>query len=155
MPSTTEQSEAAIQPSIETENPRPEQRRSMSKALLNFWVDAALLVSVLAVGWISVIMHLVFPAPTSAGGWQLWGLGYNQWRDLQSFFMCLCALLALEHLVLHWNWVCSTLAAQVLRSKTRPDQGVQAVYGVSIFIGTLLVILASVIAALLTIKAPY
>ena len=53
---------------------------------------------------------------------------------------------------MHWNWVCGVVATKVLRVKTRPDEGVNAVYGVAIFIGILTVMLASVIVAILTIK---
>jgi hypothetical protein len=122
-------------------------RRKMSRSLLNFWLDAALLLAVTFVLWVSAVMQAVFPPPTFADGWELWGLSYNQWHNMQFVGLCVCALLALEHVVLHWNWVCSVIATQVLRVKARPDEGVQAVYGVATFIAILLAVLGSVAAA--------
>src|SRR5262245_39184921 len=106
----------------------------MSRSLLNFWLDAALLIAVLLALWVSVMLQVVFPAPTAAEGWVLWGLSFNQWRDVQFVALCACGLLVLEHVVLHWNWVCGVLATKILRVRSRSDEGVQAVYGVATFI---------------------
>lgn len=127
----------------------------MSKTLFNFWLDAALLVAITFVVWVSVMMQVVFPDPTRAGGWELWGLSYDRWRDTQFYSLCVCALLALEHLVLHWSWVCGVIATRLLRVEKRPDDGVQAVYGVAFFITVLLVMLAGILAAVLTVRPPH
>lgn len=137
----------------ELEQPRPAPKKK-SRVLLNFWLDATLLVTVLFIAWISTVLHLVFPAPTTADGWVLWGLSFDQWRDVQSTALCICALLALEHVVLHWNWVCSTIATRIFRVKKRPDEGSQAVYGVGTFIVVLTVVFGGVIAAMLTVRQP-
>jgi hypothetical protein len=126
----------------------------MSKTLLNFWLDAAMLVTVVVAGWVSAMMQVVFPAPTSASGWTLWGLSYNQWRDVQFYSLCVFGVLALEHLVLHWTWICSVLATQVLRLKNRPDEGNQALYGVAAFITVVTVSMAAILAALVSIRHP-
>ena len=76
-------------------------RRKMSRSLINFWLDLSLLVVLVCVGWISAMMRIVFPAPTSADGWKLWGMSFNQWSDFQFGALCLFGLLAVEHLVLH------------------------------------------------------
>ena len=125
-----------------------------SVALLNFWVDAALFVAVVFVMWISVMLQVVFPPPTAAAGWRLWGFTYDDWRNAQFFAVCVCVLIAIEHLVLHWNWVCSIIATKVLRTKSRPDEGVQAVYGVGTFVVVLLVMMGSILTAVLTIQKP-
>jgi hypothetical protein len=150
--SGTDTKEDAAQPPA-VPGPKPA-RRKLSLALLNFWLDAALLVAVVFLVWVSVLLQFAFPAPTAAAGWQLWGLDYNRWHDLQFYALCVCTLLALERLVLHWNWVCSVLATQVLRVKAKPDEGVQAVYGVGVFIAVLVVVFGSLIAAILTVKPP-
>lgn len=129
-------------------------RRKTSMALVNFALDAALLVSVAFLAWVSAMMQVVFPAPTTADGWVLWGLSYDQWRDLQFGSLCVFLVLTLEHLTLHWNWVCGVIATKVLHVKYRPDEGLQAVYGVATFIGIMSVVLASVIAAILTVRQP-
>jgi hypothetical protein len=121
--------------------------------LINFWLDALLFVAVASVVWISLILWFVFPAPTKAAGWSLWGLTYDQWYTAQFVALCIAAALTLEHVVLHWNWVCTVLATRVLRRK-RPDEANQAVYGVGTFIGILLLVKASLIAALLSVQEP-
>lgn len=123
-------------------------------ALINFWLDAGLLVTAAFVGWVSVMMRVVFPAPTFSAGWTLWGLTYNQWHDLQFGSICFCALVILLHVMLHWNWVCSVIGAQILRSGRRPDDGMQTIYGVATLIVLLSVILSGIIAAVLTVKSP-
>ncbi|MDR3636898.1 MAG: hypothetical protein P4L84_24040 [Isosphaeraceae bacterium] len=138
---------------VDSPEPKPS-RRKTSMVIVNFWLDAALLLSVAFLGWVSAMMQVVFPAPTAAGGWELWGLTFDQWRDLQFGSLCVFGLLALEHLALHWNWVCGVIATKVLRVKNRPDEGINAVYGVATFIGILTVMLASVIVAILTVKRP-
>lgn len=134
-------------------SPRPAKRK-VSSTLLNFWLDAALLTSVAVLIWISAMMQFVFPAPTLADGWSLWGLSYNAWRDVQFGALCVCGLLAIEHVVLHWNWVCGVIATKLLKTRNKPDEAIQAVYGVGAFIGLMMVFLAGLIVAVLTVIAP-
>ncbi len=101
--------------------PKPA-RPKMSMAIVNFWLDAAMFVAIVFLMWVSLMLQVVFPAPTEAAGWQLWGLTYDQWRNAQFGALCVCALLAVEHVVLHWNWVCTMLATRVLRLKKRPTK---------------------------------
>lgn len=129
-------------------------RKTKSRVILNFWLDALLLVAVVFIGWVSALLHIIFPAPTAADGWILWGLSYDQWNDVRSTALCLCALLALEHVVLHWNWVCNTIATRIFRTKSRPDEGAQALYGIGTFIVVMLVVFGSVVAAMLSVKRP-
>lgn len=150
--STTVQT--ATEPASRDSEPAKPARKTKSRVILNFWLDAALLVTVLFIGWISAILHIVFPLPTTADGWILWGLSFDQWRDIQSTALCFCGLLALEHVVLHWNWVCSTIATRIFRVKSRPDEAAQAIYGVGTFIVAMTLIMGSVMAAMLCIKPP-
>lgn len=120
----------------------------------NFVLDAALLVATVFLLWVSVMMRLVFPAPTVADKWQLWGLSYDGWQDVQFSTLCVVALLALEHLVLHWSWVCGIIATKILRVKNRPDEANQAVYGVATLITLLLALLAGLAAAMLAVQKP-
>jgi len=125
------------------------------RTLLNFWLDATLFVAITFVVWVSAMLQFVFPPPTLAEGWKLWGLSFDQWRDVQFASLCVCALLAIEHLVLHWNWVCTVLATRVLRIKARPDEGVQTIYGVGTFIVILTVLMGGIVAAVLTVEHPH
>jgi hypothetical protein len=125
-----------------------------SMAVINFWLDAALFVDLIFIMWTAALMQFVFPAPTEAAGWTLWGLSYNDWHNLQFGAVCVFALLAVEHIVLHWTWVCSVIATQILRRKARPDEGAQAVYGVGTFIVILIVVMGSLLAAMASVSQP-
>lgn len=149
-----EDNEEATPPAILDEPaPKPKSQK-VSKSIINFVLDAALLIAAVFLLWVSVMMRMMFPAPTSADGWTLWGMSYNRWHDVQFSTLCVVALLALEHLVLHWNWVCGIIATKILRVKKRPDEANQAVYGVATFITLLLVLLAGLAAAMLAVKKP-
>jgi hypothetical protein len=110
-------------------------------------------VAIVFVRWVSVMLQVVFPAPTTAAGW-LWGLTYDQWRNAQFAGLCVCVLLVVEHVVLHWTWVCTMLATRALRLKGRPDEGVQAVYGVGTFIVLLILMMGSILAAIFAVQPP-
>jgi hypothetical protein len=155
MPDTAvvEETECSLGEVRATPRPTPT-RKKVSMALINFWLDAALLLAIVVLGWVSAMMQIVFPPPTAADGWALWGLTYDDWRDVQFGSLCIFGLLVLEHLVLHWNWVCGMVATKLLHVKYRSDQGLEAVYGVGTLIGILTLMLAGVIAAILMVKAP-
>lgn len=141
-------------PSVSKDPPPQTKSQKLSKSVINFVLDAALLVAAVFLLWVSVMMRLVFPAPTVADKWQLWGLSYDGWQDVQFSTLCVVALLALEHLVLHWSWVCGIIATKILRVKKRPDEANQAVYGVATFVTLLLTLLAGLAAAMLAVKSP-
>lgn len=134
--------------------PKPRRGGGGTKAIFNFFVDLALVVPIVIAVWVTAMLRLVFPIPTEADGWTLWGLTYTQWSDVQFFSLCAFVLLALEHVVLHWNWVCGVIATKILRVKKRPDEGVQAVYGVGAFIFVLLVMMVSLLAAMIGVQEP-
>lgn len=149
---TTPEVPAESEPSP-LERPQPA-RKTKSRVILNFWLDAMLLVTVVFIGWVSALLHIVFPAPTMADGWVLWGMTFDQWHNIQSTALCVCGLLAVEHVVLHWNWVCSTIATKIFRVKVRPDEGIQALYGVGTFIVVMLIVFSGVIVAMLCVQQP-
>jgi hypothetical protein len=121
---------------------------------INFWLDLAILIVMLLLGWVSATLQVIFPAPTMAAGWTLWGLTYDQWRDVQFGILCLFAFGVMVHVMLHWNWVCSVVAAQVLNTKNRPNEGAQTIYGVLTLIILLHVIGIVVIIALFSVHRP-
>ena len=98
-------------------------RRRLSVSVINFWLDTSLLFMLCALGWVSATLQIVFPAPTAADGWILWGLSYDQWRDVQFVILCLLALGVVLHVMMHWNWVCSVIAMQILRTRNGPTKG--------------------------------
>lgn len=128
-------------------------RRGWSMSVINFWLDVALLVVLMVLGWVVAMLKIVFPAPTMAAGWTLWGWDYNQWNDFQFGVLCAFGLVVAVHVMLHWNWVCSVIANQILHVK-RPDEGMQTIYGVGLLIVVLHVIGFGVLLALFMAKHP-
>lgn len=124
------------------------------KTIINFWLDAALLVVFVSLGIVAVIVQFVFPPGTAASGWTLWGLSYGQWASLQFVILCVLALGVLVHVMLHWSWICGVIARRLLGRSKLPDSGTQTLYGVGLLI--VLLNLAGVIVALaiLGIESP-
>lgn len=136
---------------------RPKSRRGVSWTLINFWLDAVLLVAFLALVWLSVMLRYVFPAGTAAQGWELWGLGYDRWIDVQFAVLCVLAAGVLLHVMFHWSWVCGVAVSQVAPhwfGKTKPDDGTRTIIGVGLLIGVLLLGGALIGAAVLSVHQP-
>lgn len=133
---------------------KPQGRRRVSVSVVNFWIDVSLLVLLLVLGWVSAVLQFVFPAPTAAAGWSLWGLDYDRWHDVQFTVICLFAAGIVFHVMMHWNWVCSVIATQIVKARQRPDDGMQTIYGVATLIVLLHLIGAGVIAAMFCVHQP-
>jgi hypothetical protein len=129
-------------------------RRRVSVSVINFWIDVSVLVLLSLVGWVSAVLQFVFPAPTAADGWSLWGLDYDRWHDVQFAFLCLFAAGIVLHVMMHWNWVCSVIATQILQVRQRPEEGMQTIYGVATLIVLLHLIGAGLIAAMFSVHQP-
>ncbi len=133
---------------------KPRGKRRVSMSVVNFWVDVAILAALLLLIWESATLQFIFPAPTLAGGWTLFGLTYDQCRDIEFATLCTFSLGILIHLMLHWNWVCSVIATQILPNSERPDEGMQTIYGVATLIVLLHLIGAAIIVALFLVHRP-
>lgn len=150
-----ESNESSVKSDLEAVRKGPQSTPpGISRTMLNFLIDTLLLLSAVAMGWVTVMLMVVFPIPTRTEGWKLWGMDYNQWRQVHFGCFVLASLLALEHLVLHWKWVCGVIVTKILKLNKRPDEGIQAVYGVGAFIGTLLLMGALVLVAKLMVVIP-
>lgn len=132
---------------------KPVKRRT-SMSVINFWLDASILAILMLIGWEAAVLKFLFPAPTMSAGWTLWGLDYNQWDDIRFATLCAFALGILIHVMLHWNWVCSVIATQIVHAKDRPDEGKQTIYGVATLIVLLHIIGIGVILALFFVRRP-
>ncbi|MBX3411248.1 MAG: DUF4405 domain-containing protein [Pirellulales bacterium] len=128
----------------------------MSRTVLNFLVDLALLLITTTLLWTAVVVHFVFPPGTDAAGWTLWGLGYDDWTTLQFSLLCVVALTILLHVMLHWSWVCGVVITRILKRKKAggTDDGSQTIYGVATLIVLLNVIGGMVALASLMIRPP-
>lgn len=128
--------------------------KGLSRALVNFVLDAALMLLFAALCIVAVIVQFVFPPGVSAKGWHLWGLTFSQWCSLQFGLLSVLGLCIVVHVMLHWTWVCAVLARQILGQKDVPDNGLRTVYGVALLIGLLLTGAFFVGLAMISIQMP-
>jgi hypothetical protein len=127
----------------------------MSRTLLNFILDSLLLAAFGVLVWSAVVVRFVFPPGTSAAGWLLWGMSYDQWISLQFAMVAILALGVLIHVMLHWTWVCGVVAARLGRGrKTKLDDGTQTLYGVGLLIVIFNLLGLAIAAAALSIQPP-
>ena len=110
----------------------------VSRALVNFAMDMLLLLLSVVLSLVSVIVQFVFPPGVSAKGWHLWGLNFGQWCGLQFGLLSVLGFGIVVHVMLHWTWICSVLARQILGQRDVPDNGLRTVYGVALLIGLLM-----------------
>ncbi len=150
--SATEPRAEGRSPSSQAAGPR---QPFLSKTVVNFIVDTILLLFMVSLLFTAAALRFVFPPPTAADGWMLWGFGYDAWANLQFVLVACFGMAVVLHVMLHWAWVCSVLATKLLRGRiARPDEGQQTIWGVGLLIvminllGTLLGV------AYLTIQSP-
>jgi hypothetical protein len=126
--------------------------------MINFWLDAALLVCFLFLIWISVIVRFVFPQAEAANGYELWGMALGEFMDLQFAVLAAFIFGILLHLMMHWSWVCGIIGSRFLRSgdgkKRVLDDGQRTILGVGLLIVILNVMGAGIAAAVLSIQVP-
>lgn len=126
----------------------------VSRTLINFWLDAALMVAFVALALVSVIVQFVFPPGVAAKGWLLWSVNYSQWCGLQFGLLSFLGFGIVVHVMLHWTWVCSVITKKLLHRKELPDDGIRTVYGVGLLIVLLLTGAVVIGVAMMTIQMP-
>ncbi len=132
----------------------PARKSNWTKARVNFWLDALLAIIFVAVATVSAVLRFVFPLPTTAAGWSLWGFDYNDYSRLHFWLMCVLGAGIVLHVMLHWSWVCGMLTRGNSTSTLRTDNGTQTLLGVIVLAAALHAIGLTVLAALLTVVKP-
>jgi hypothetical protein len=127
---------------------------NLSRAQVNFLLDALLLVVFCLIMATAVIVRFVFPPGTDAVGWRLWGYSYDAWCTFQFGLIAALALGILVHVMLHWSWVCGIAVTQFTRNKrAKLDDGTQTIFGVGLLIVLLNLIGLAIAAAALSIQS--
>jgi hypothetical protein len=137
--------------------PSSEERGTVSWTIINFWLDAALLVVFLLLVWISFVLRFVFPRGTSAAGWTLWGYGYDDWANLQFGTLSVLMVGILVHVMFHWTWVCGVITSRFLSRKAKPprwDDGTRTLVGVGLIVAIVNVLGALMALSVLMIRPP-
>jgi len=137
---------------------------SLSKTVINFWLDTLLLVTFLALCWMAIVLRYVFPPPAKADGWTLWGVDYVSCIDVQFGLLCALAAEVLLHVMLHWSWVCGVIKKwrrdrharrhQGAAAPPKTDDGSQTLWGVGLLIAVCNVVGLAIAAAALSIQGP-
>jgi hypothetical protein len=131
-----------------------EDRRGVSRAVLNFWLDAFLGVLFVLLSMTAVIVQFVFPPAVATRGWTLWGLTFGEWSSLQFGLLAVLGFGIIVHLMLHWTWVCGVAARRIFRQAEIPDSGLQTIYGVGLLIVVLFLGAVVTGVATMTIRMP-
>lgn len=129
----------------------------MSRTAINFVIDAFLLVITVLLLFTTAVLRFVFPAPTSAAGWLLWGQDYNAWSNFQFIVTIIIGLALLLHIMMHWSWVCGVVITKLLKRPAREaklDDGAQTLWGVGMLIVVVNILGLLVGAAYLTVQPP-
>lgn len=101
------------------------------KTVINFWLDASLLVLFLVLAWELAILRLAFPK--GAGDrWRLLNHTAADWQDLAFNTFCVFALGIVVHVMLHWSWIVGTIQTKLLHRKATRDDGSHTMIGVGV-----------------------
>lgn len=101
------------------------------KTVINFWLDAALLVLFLVIAWELSILRLAFPKGAGEQ-WRLLGHTAADWQDLAFNTFCVFAAGIVLHVMLHWSWIVATVQTRFLRRKATRDDGSHTMIGVGV-----------------------
>ena len=126
----------------------------ISRTVINFWLDAILMLTFVALSITAVIIQFVFPPGIAARDWVLWGMNYGQWCSIQFAILCVLGFGVVVHVMLHWSWVCGVVVRKLLKRRELPDDGIRTIYGAGLLIALLLAGATIVGIAMLTIQMP-
>lgn len=77
----------------------------MSRSKLNFIIDAAMFVVLLAIVWTGILIWTALPPGIRGGhGLTLWGLNRHEFGDIHMYLGIAFLILTGLHLWLHWGW---------------------------------------------------
>lgn len=79
----------------------------MRKNTINFWLDLASMVLLVALAITGLLMAFILPP--GSGGSTLWGLGRHGWGDVHFWLAAALLILVVFHLALHWSWIVCTV----------------------------------------------
>ncbi|MFO1094369.1 MAG: DUF4405 domain-containing protein [Planctomycetaceae bacterium] len=128
-------------------------RVAISRTVVNFWLDATLLVTFLVLCWISAILQFVFPAGAAPDAFQVWGATAPDWQNRQFWVLCVFAIGILLHVMLHWSWIMGVITTRFLGRKATRDNGAQTLIGVGLLLAILHLLALGFLAARISLTA--
>lgn len=118
---------------------------SRHRTLINFWLDTLLLVLFVLQSAMLGVLVLVFPRGVAQA--TIWGATAADWLEGLFVVWCTFAVGIVLHVMLHWGWICGTVATKLLGRKAGKDDGSQTLIGVGLLIFLLHLVGAFVLAA--------
>jgi hypothetical protein len=132
---------------------RPSPRRgSVSRTIVNFWLDCSLLLAFVALCWVSSVLQFVFPAGANAGAYRIWGGTQLDWQNAQFSVLSVLALGIVLHVMLHWSWVMGVIATRMLGRKVARDTGAHTLIGAGLLLAILHVLALGCLAAWMSLE---
>lgn len=131
--------------------------KRVSRTTVNFAVDFVLMLLVILLLFTAAVVRYVFPTPSAAAGWLLWGYGIDDWSAFQFVLVTIIGLSVLLHVMLHWSWVCGVVLTKILGRSgrtVRPDDGQQTLWGVGMLIAVVNILGLLIGLAYLAIQSP-
>jgi hypothetical protein len=122
------------------------------KTLINFWLNVALLILFMLQAWMLTVLVLVSPRTTAT--WTIWGATASTWLDPLFTTFCAFAGGVVLHVILHWAWICGTVATKLLGRKAGKDDGSQTLIGVALLVVLLHLFGAAILAAHMALVKP-
>lgn len=126
----------------------------ISWTLVNFWLDALLLVLFVLLLWASAILQFVFPPRVDSTGWLLWGLDVVGWRNMQFGLLSIFATAVVVHVMFHWTWICGVLNQRIFKRTAIPMNGTDTLLGVGLLAAILHLLAAGLLLAWLYVQRP-
>lgn len=114
------------------------------KTVVNFWLDALLLMLFMVLAWELAILRLAFPKGAGER-WRLLGHTAADWQDLTFNTFCGFALGIVVHVMLHWAWIVATIQTRLLGRKATRDDGSHTMIGVGVLFGLIHVLAAGIL----------
>lgn len=126
---------APAEPSASPSPERPSGGSFWSRysTIINFWLDAVLLVLLMLQAWIFAVLHVVFPRGAGPD-WTIWGATPLDWAEALLAVFCVFGFAVVLHVMLHWSWICGVVTTKLLRRKARKDDGSQTLIGVGLIV---------------------
>ncbi|MEZ6058663.1 MAG: DUF4405 domain-containing protein [Planctomycetaceae bacterium] len=129
-------------------------RRCWSKTIVNFWLDATLLVLFVVLAWLVAVTRFVFPQRTDATGWTLWGGDIVDWHNAQFVVFCIFSAGVAVHVMLHWSWICGVVNTRIIKRKAIKEDGSDTLIGVGLIAAILHIIAIGLLLAMWGVKSP-
>ena len=121
--------------------------------IINFWLDALLLILFVVQAWMFAVLHVAFPRGAGSD-WKIWGATPLDWSESLFTMYCVFSVAIVLHVMLHWAWICGVVATRLLGRKAGKDDGSHTLIGVGMLVVLVHLIGVGVLAARVGLVGP-